>query len=97
MSIHSQSREGQEPGEGNKVEINNSQAPDKSNIPGDEKTPGTNPVNKVKKTAKKSSALRAALVGRSVTEQVKAVSSVDISGTSGLNNTGPVVSYEEGE
>ena len=52
-------------------------------------------VNKKVKPLKKSSALKAASMGRSAVSAVKGSSSSDVSGSSGLSNTGPVVSYEE--
>ena len=52
-------------------------------------------VNKKVKPLKKSSALKAASMGRGAINQVKARSLADVKGSSGLSNTGPVVSYEE--
>ena len=52
-------------------------------------------VNKKVKPLKKSSALKAASMGRSAINEVKGRSSSDVIGSSGLSNTGPVVSYEE--
>ncbi|MEO7044896.1 MAG: hypothetical protein ABI091_06280 [Ferruginibacter sp.] len=52
-------------------------------------------VNKKVKPLKKSSALKAASMGRSAINQVKARSLADVKGSSGLSNSGPVVSYEE--
>jgi hypothetical protein len=50
---------------------------------------------KIKKTPKKkSSALVAASMGGSALDAVKAHSSKDVRGTSGLANTGPFVSYD---
>ncbi|MDQ2862580.1 MAG: hypothetical protein M3R50_02825 [Bacteroidota bacterium] len=48
-----------------------------------------------KKKKKHVSALVAASMGRSVLDHVKAHSSGNVSGSSGLENTGPDVSYEE--
>jgi hypothetical protein len=57
----------------------------------------TTPLDKVaeKKSSKKSSALVAASLGRSAVDHAKPHSSGDVSGSSGLSNTGPFVSYEE--
>ena len=52
-------------------------------------------VNKKVKPLRKSSALKAASMGRSAVNAVKGSSSSDVNGSSGLSNTGPVVSYEE--
>ncbi len=52
-------------------------------------------ADKKQKTApKKSSALVAASVGRSAVNQVKATSSKDVRGSSGLANTGTIISYD---
>lgn len=55
----------------------------------------SDPANKKVKRLRKSSALQAASMGRSAVNQEKASSSTDINGSSGLSNTGPVVSYDE--
>lgn len=47
-----------------------------------------------KKKIKNSSALIAASKGRSAVDQVKVRSKGDVSGSGGLTNTGPFVSYE---
>ena len=52
-------------------------------------------ANKKVKPLKKSSALKAASMGRSAVNAVKGSSSSDVNGSSGLSNTGPVVSYDE--
>ena len=49
---------------------------------------------KTKKVAKKSSALIAASAGRSAVDAVKAHSSKDVRGSSGLANTGTIISYD---
>jgi hypothetical protein len=46
------------------------------------------------KRHKKGSAILAASQGRSAVDAVKPSSRRDVEGTSGLNNTGPVVNYE---
>ncbi|MEO8772676.1 MAG: hypothetical protein ABI402_21450 [Ferruginibacter sp.] len=50
--------------------------------------------NKQKNPAKKSSGFVAAAVGRSAVDAVKANSSKDVRGSSGLANTGTIISYE---
>ena len=50
---------------------------------------------KGKKKKHNSSALQAASMGRSAVGQVKGSASADVSGGSGLSNTGPVVNYED--
>lgn len=50
--------------------------------------------NKQKNSTKKSSALIAASLGRSAVKQVKANSSKDVRGSSGLANTGTFISYD---
>ncbi len=47
-----------------------------------------------KTQSKKSSAFVAAAVGRSAVNQVKANSSRDVRGSSGLANTGTIISYD---
>ena len=49
---------------------------------------------RTKKTKKKSSALVAASKGRSAVNSAMANSSMDVRGSNGLANTGPVTSYE---
>ena len=49
---------------------------------------------KTKKAGKKSSALVASSVGRSAVDAVKAHSSKDVRGSSGLANTGTIISYD---
>ncbi|MEO7312722.1 MAG: hypothetical protein ABIX01_20225 [Chitinophagaceae bacterium] len=49
---------------------------------------------KQKTTTKKSSALVAAAVGRSAVSQVKGSASRDVRGSSGLANTGTIISYD---
>lgn len=49
---------------------------------------------KQKATTKKSSASVAASVGRSAVDAVKATSSRDVRGSSGLANTGTIISYD---
>ena len=71
--------------------------------------PGVNPIDKKdtgniipekatekkqKKPLKKSSALLAASMGRSAVDAVDAHSSRDVRGSSGLADTGPVISYD---
>ena len=71
--------------------------------------PGINPIDnnekknimpekgvekKQKKPSKKSSALLAASLGRSAVDAVKADSSKDVRGSSGLANTGTIISYD---
>ena len=50
--------------------------------------------NKQKKTLKKSSGIVPDAVGRSAVNQVKASSSRDVRGSSGLANTGTIISYD---
>lgn len=52
------------------------------------------PVEKPKKQVKKSSALLAASKGRSAVDAVSAHSSKDVRGSSGLANTGTIISYD---
>lgn len=52
-------------------------------------------LSKVTKTPKKSSALKAASQWRSAVGHAKAHSHHDVSGDSGLANTGPFVDYDE--
>jgi len=61
-----------------------------------ESKPSVKLINKKKQKTpqKKSSALLAGDVGRSAVNQVKANSSKDIKGSSGLANTGTNISYE---
>ncbi len=74
-----------------------------------ETKPGVNPIDKndeknimpekvaekkQKKPSKKSSALLAASLGRSAVDAVKANSSKDVRGSSGLANTGTIISYD---
>lgn len=47
--------------------------------------------------SKKSSALAAASKGRSAVDAAKHDSNTDVRGSSGLANTGPFVSYNDGE
>ena len=54
----------------------------------------TAPDKKQNKTIKKSSALLAASKGRSAIDAVKAHSSRDVRGSSGLANTGTIISYD---
>jgi hypothetical protein len=59
--------------------------------------PGVTPVDKKfagKKPLKKSSALLAASKGRSAMNAVDAHSSRDVRGSSGLANTGTIISYD---
>ncbi len=49
---------------------------------------------KQKKPTKKSSALIAASLGRSAVDAMKANSSKDVRGSSGLANTGTIISYD---
>jgi hypothetical protein len=49
---------------------------------------------KLKKPMKKSSGLVAASAGRSAVDAVKARSSKDVRGSSGLANTGTIISYD---
>jgi hypothetical protein len=56
-------------------------------IPGDKKVAGKKPL-------KKSSALLAASKGRSAMNAVDAHSSRDVRGSSGLANTGTIISYD---
>ncbi len=49
---------------------------------------------KQKKPSKKSSALVAASMGHSAVDAVKAHSSKDVRGSSGLANTGTIISYD---
>ncbi len=49
---------------------------------------------KQKKPSKKSSALLAASLGRSAVDAVKPHSSKDVRGSSGLANTGTIISYD---
>ena len=49
---------------------------------------------KQKKPLKKSSALIAASIGRSAVDTVNAHSSKDVRGSSGLANTGTIISYD---
>ncbi len=52
------------------------------------------PVKKQKTPKKKSSALVAASMGGSALDAVKAHSSKDVRGSSGLANTGTIISYD---
>ncbi len=67
----------------------------KPNKPVAKITPDKVEKKKQKKLPGKSSALVAASLGRSAVDHVKAVSRGDVSGSSGLANTGPYVSYEK--
>ena len=62
---------------------------DKKNI-----TPDKVAAKKQKTPPKKSSALLAASMGRSAIDAVKANSSRDVRGSSGLANTGTIISYD---
>ena len=62
---------------------------DKNNI-----VPDKVAEKKQKTKTKKSSALVAASVGRSAVDAVKATSSRDVRGSSGLANTGTIISYD---
>ena len=63
-----------------------------------EKQPAVTPTENTPKRKKKHvSALVAASLGRSAVDHAKAHSSGDVTGTSGLSNTGPFVSYENQE
>jgi hypothetical protein len=63
------------------------------NAPSSETTPLKKPARKMKK----SSAFAAAAAGRSALDAVAASASQDVLGSSGLINTGPIASYNEGE
>ena len=65
----------------------------KSNTPVVKITPNKVGEKKQKKLPGKSSALVAASLGRSAVDHVKASSRGDMSGSSGLANTGPNTSY----
>jgi len=62
----------------------------------EDKAESTKPgINKIKKkSTKKSSSFVPASVGRSAVEAVKANSSKNIRGSSGLANTGTIISYD---
>ncbi|MEO7531021.1 MAG: hypothetical protein ABIS69_06405 [Sediminibacterium sp.] len=52
------------------------------------------PEKKQKNPAKKSSGFVASSIGRSAVDAVKAHSSKDVRGSSGLANTGTIISYD---